>query len=146
VARWLRPGSITAPHGPREPLHRREMVIGILDRRGGGGGPLELRGGLWGERRQCPAVRPYGTPTEHTTSAFLMVSQSPSLQAELSGKKPPTVRLSELRPIFLKESGKATQRRHFVRVSRIPKGSSLVSVAVTLQSIPERHRKRGVSN
>ena len=77
VARWLRRRGITALNGPLEALHRREMVIDILDLTGGS--VLEPRGRPWGKRRQCPAVRPHGTPAERTTSRLLLVSQSPSL-------------------------------------------------------------------
>ena len=77
VARWLPRSGITALNGPLEALHRREMVIDILDLTGGS--VLEPRGRPWGKRRQCPAVRPHGTPAERTTSRVLLVSQSPSL-------------------------------------------------------------------
>ena len=57
-------------------MHRREMVIDIVDSPGGNG--LEPRGRLWGKRRQCLPVGTHGAAAKRTTSRFLAVSQSPS--------------------------------------------------------------------
>ncbi len=91
VARSLRREGITAFHGALETLHRREIVFDVLDLTGGTGGPLDFRRGPWGKRRQCPAVRPHGTPAERTTPAFLFVSHSPSLatRSHKAKKEPP---------------------------------------------------------
>ena len=79
----LRRSGITTLNRLGEPLHRREIVIDIVDLPAGNG--LEPRGRLWGKWRQCPPVGTHRAPAKRTTSRFLVVSQSPS-PTELSYK------------------------------------------------------------